>query len=543
MYIYNMYIYICIYLHIYIYISVYIYIYIYIIHIYIYNLIIIVHFAAKGRIKSAVEVSTLLLAEGSDKSKLNIMGFKPTHVAMDNGRYPLSLLLCENPEAPNDCKVVRVETRMLQVSFSIRELFGCRFLASELQWSFHSDSQRLTPRVDTIESEAWGAIRSQPYSRHLSDGISGIFNAGSTIQEGTSTLINTKQLWPATSYKLQVRIKSNAGWGEWSPPIYGETLATVPDSPGPPVGLGSSSTSLTASWDAPDRDNGHHITHYHVQIAIANIISSSAICNDRNDYAWKNVSTSVFNNVLIARGLKPNTGYKLRVRASSTEGYGPWSDESLLMKTNPDLSAEHVEARLIKLVWGAGSEGSVKALKYELQMMQAIRTSYGERWDGCSWRTISEAVEDEFYIVNRLTPDQSYKFRVRGNLAKTGWASWEDSGLSDIIRTKSCEPEKINEIKVSNIQHNSITVHWKYPCANGAYIECCSLEISEIIVGLENKWTLLDENISSDFLTATELKSNTNYVFRARAKNFHGWAQISDTSLIFRTKGNLTPKF
>ena len=152
-------------------------------------------------------------------------------------------------------------------------------------------------------------------------------------------------MWPATTYTVDIRVESVAGWGAWSDPILVDTLTTFPDPPGQPVAQGTTCFTITLIWEAPPRDNGHHLTHYHIQIQ--NINSG----NTEEYGIWKTVSASVLGQVFVCRSLHPDTPYLLRCRACTSDGYGDWSEISNVIRTNPELNAPKVEAKRVHLSW------------------------------------------------------------------------------------------------------------------------------------------------------------------------------------------------
>ncbi len=511
------------------------------------------HFAAKGRIKHAHSVAQMLLNNGARKAELNVNGWKATHVATDCGRDALALELCQNPEPPTNLQCVDVSSHYFTVEFNIPETFGCRLLGREVRWRFNADRGRDTPRVDVAESLQWGAIRSRPWERKVTEEecrwdynqqplTSGhsthqhhdhphttqphsnnddgsypfhIPSSDDTILPGGPNgriAITSLTLWPATVYEVEVRVKSVAGWGEWSDPILVTTKTYSPDQPTNVRPLGTSALTISATWDAPERDNGHHILHYNVQVLCVQP-SFKTIHSEGYDptqtQEWKTISSSVMNTFLICRGLKPDTGYRIRVKASTVEGNGPWSETSPVIKTNPELNAIDVKPRSILLSWAGG--GGV-AICYEVEMMKAKRSGSGERWDGCEWRTIVSNAKGETYDVTRLDPDNSYRFRVRGFLDRVGWTSWEDAGVSDTVRTKSCEPGAVQEIRGANILHNSVDLTWVFPISNGAYIDRFRIQRRVSPVAILN-WagTLLRFNGGSVSIFISSL--NIYYVF------------------------------
>jgi len=141
--------------------------------------------------------------------------------------------------------------------------------------------------------------------------------------------------------------------------------------------------------------------------------------------------------ILAARGLTPNSTYRMRARGGNRKGEGPWS-ASATFRTLPE-SAEPMapprawskSAHSVLLVWlapGAGSSASAAApsaaLQYELQMT----TNGGEdapHSRGDEWRPVYFGRECKFEAIN-LEPATRYSFRLRaegsGEMGGCGWS-------------------------------------------------------------------------------------------------------------------------
>ena len=126
----------------------------------------------------------------------------------------------------------------------------------------------------------------------------------------TYTILN---LVGGTTYSVEVRAVNSAGDGPWSTEDMGTTPATVPGEPAAPA-LSDTSTSVTATWDAPAITGGEAISSYDIR-------------HRRGSNAWitlQSIWSSGARSYSIT-GLSPNVAYEVQVRAVNLVGAGGWS--------------------------------------------------------------------------------------------------------------------------------------------------------------------------------------------------------------------------
>ena len=91
-------------------------------------------------------------------------------------------------------------------------------------------------------------------------------------------------------------------------------LDEPPVAPGAPTVTGSSSTTVTVSWTAPDNAGKPDISDYDVQYA-----------PNTADATWLDATHTGTDRTNTVTGLVPSTAYKARVRARNAEGESDWS--------------------------------------------------------------------------------------------------------------------------------------------------------------------------------------------------------------------------
>ncbi len=125
--------------------------------------------------------------------------------------------------------------------------------------------------------------------------------------EGTETRLTLTDLIPGTTYELQVRAKTEAGFSPWSPSGFGTTRIAAPmvTTVTPPL----LPTSLPVGWAAPSYAVRGYELRYRVE----------------DSEAWTDAGHKGTETRLTLTDLIPGTTYELQVRAKTEAGFSPWS--------------------------------------------------------------------------------------------------------------------------------------------------------------------------------------------------------------------------
>ena len=267
----------------------------------------------------------------------------------------------------------------------------------------------------------------------------------SVSHTGTGTSASIGSLTNATAYDVQVRATNARGSGAWSP--------SATDKPGRPQQ--ASAPTLTtpaqrqihASWPATAA-NGSAVTDYDVGYRLAAADT------------WSDWSHSGTGRTATITGLTPNSGYQVRVRASSAAGPGAWSSASgITTSTSPPeppgaplLSAG---ASSISVTWTAPRDNG------------AAISAYGVRYrvHGTStWSTWSHTGTGTTATITGLTPGATYQVQV---------SATNSVGTSEhsVISTALTGTPAAVATPTLTATVGQLAVSWTAPSNNGAAID------------------------------------------------------------------------
>ncbi|XP_011717998.2 protein sidekick-2 isoform X1 [Macaca nemestrina] len=254
-------------------------------------------------------------------------------------------------------------------------------------------------------------------------------------------------------YEVQVLAFTRIGDGSPShPPILERTLDDVP---GPPMGIlfpEVRTTSVRLIWQPPAAPNGiilaYQITH-RLNTTTANTATVEVLAPSARQYT--------------ATGLKPESVYLFRITAQTRKGWGD-AAEALVVTTEkrdrpqppsrPVVQQEDVRARSVLLSWEPGSDGLSPVRYYTIQ----TRELPSGRW---TLHSASVSHNASSFIVDRLKPFTSYKFRVK---ATNDIGDSEFSEESESLTTLQAAPDEAPTIlSVTPHTTTSVLIRWQPP--------------------------------------------------------------------------------
>uniref|UniRef100_A0A670HQX3 Sidekick cell adhesion molecule 2 n=1 Tax=Podarcis muralis TaxID=64176 RepID=A0A670HQX3_PODMU len=244
-------------------------------------------------------------------------------------------------------------------------------------------------------------------------------------------------------YEIRVLAFTRIGDGVPSnPPILERTLDDVP---GPPVGIlfpEVRTTSVRLIWQPPAAPNG--IILGKQATPTVEVLNPSA-------------------RQFTATGLRPESTYLFRITAQTRKGWGE-AAEALVVTTEkrdrpqppskPVVLQEDVKSRSVLLSWEPGSDGLSPVRYYTVQTRELP--------DG-KWVLHSASVNHNTtsFIVNRLKPFTTYKFRVK---ATNDIGDSEYSEESESLTTLQAAPEEAPTIlSVTPHTTTSVLIRWQAP--------------------------------------------------------------------------------
>lgn len=188
-----------------------------------------------------------------------------------------------------------------------------------------------------------------------------------------ATFYTATGLEPGTEYEWLVRVRNMAGYGDFQATTFKfNTDDLPPDRPPLPSVSNIGATSGTVNWSVPDA-RGSTIDGYQVQRATNSSFSGATTATlgvSARSHPWT--------------GLAPATRYYTRVRATSDEGNGLWSQVKSFATTG--LSNPYPVVR----IWNGSSFVRLDPTSI-WDGADFVEVSDIKRWNGSSWVSIAQA--------------------------------------------------------------------------------------------------------------------------------------------------------
>jgi hypothetical protein len=257
-----------------------------------------------------------------------------------------------------------------------------------------------------------------------------------TVYTGPALSCEVRALEPACSYSLRVRAHNSMGGSAWGAAA---TVTTAAAAPGAPTGLAVSpvsSLTVDVRWAPPLRDNGAAVTGYVLEMAAGSSSSTGSSSNSSAagksgkgagksgaGLAWTKAWQGPDSGCCVSH-LLPGRRYSFRVRASSSQGLGPWCDpaEGSTLPAEPgppgQLSVPQRTATSLRAKWTLPAEDNGSAVTaFVLQ----LRPFGGD----APFRVAYEGVELGAR-VSGLEPGTAYELRVAAR-NRAGQGPWSEA--------------------------------------------------------------------------------------------------------------------
>ncbi len=368
-----------------------------------------------------------------------------------------------------------------------------------------SDNSVLTCVPDT--DATWGSWRARSHS-------------------GTGQVATITGLTNGTAYEVEVRASNSNGAGPWSEAAKA-TPVSVPAKPSTPT-VEAGHEKLVVTWTAPS-DNGSRITNYDVEY-----------CTCANDSDWSDAGGSGTDTRHEITSLINGTAYKVRVRAVSDLGDGPWSSSRSGTPTAlPDAPSPPVLTpgdRQIAMSWSEPSGNGSNVSGYGVQYRACTATSDDDppecqTW--ASWRTRTHSGTGTTTDITSLANGTEYEVRVRARNTN-GFGPWSTADSE----TPLGKPAKPSTPKLT-AGDEVLMVTWTPPAANGSAITGYTVEHCQSTADCTNdaNWDpdnppglpTPDETTGAITHTLDGLTNGTAYKVRVLAANNQGDGPWSST--------------
>ncbi|XP_075926010.1 LOW QUALITY PROTEIN: protein sidekick-2-like [Petromyzon marinus] len=256
-----------------------------------------------------------------------------------------------------------------------------------------------------------------------------------------------------TQYEVHVLAFTRTGEGALSAPAaHARTLETIP---GPPFGLHFPEVHLTSarlSWQPPTEPNGLILGYkmmFWLDSTNQNAASVAEVTPDTRQF--------------YAGELLPNAGYRFRVTARTSRGWGEPSE--VLVITTEGRDAPESPSQPSVHQSGVGSHSVTLRWSVRRDRVSPLRayTIQARALPGGVWETLAPWAPPNLtaYTMDGLKPFTTYKFRVaaRNDVGESEW-----SEESEAVTTLQAAPDKAPSI-LSVMPHtpSSVLVQWEPP--------------------------------------------------------------------------------
>lgn len=402
--------------------------------------------------------------------------------------------------------------------------------------------------VDYGDPNYWNNIRNRSVAWTVATGASVSGVSGSGTGTSDASVINTSN--PGYGGQMHafytgiVRITHNSAGqgtirlnasmmfnGTWTSSItnFDIALPTIPREPGAPGTpsvsghADSDPTTATITWTAPS-NVGAGLSQRQIQISTSGTFTSTLID-----------STATWGTSFDATGLAKGTLFYVRVRASSSAGFGPWSTTQSFTTgtTVPGAPGTPTTGTVtytsIAVSWAAPSDSGG----------QTISGYTVERATNSGFTTgnASYSASGTSYTITGLTATTNYWVRVKAvNATGTGAAS---TSLATGTQAATA-PDPTAAPTFTDVLGTSVQVNWVAPATHGASITSYSLQRAPNSSGSPGTWTTIQSGISSAATgtQVTGLDYGETYWFRIIAISSAGNSTGASASV---TTGSTTP--
>ncbi len=314
------------------------------------------------------------------------------------------------------------------------------------------------------------------------------------------------------AYIVRVRAKNSQGQGPWLASESTMPLG-VPTAP-TQLSLSPGDRELELSWAAPADDGGSKVREYGIQYS------------DNAGATWRPWNGIINGQSLqeTITGLDNGTMYQVQVRASNSQGDGPWSvrgeGQPATTPAAPDPPALTPDNRELRVHWDApDNDGGAPITGYHVQYSDGPGSTWRE------WHISADAQPVLQTRIAGLENGATYAVQVRAGNAQ-GDGPWSDSALDEPVGVPIAPPSLT--LTPGNGQ---LHVDWDAPNDDGG------TPISSYGIRYSNDsgstWTAWDVPIDPQNLqsTITGLQNGTIYQVQVRATNRQGdgpWSPLGE---------------
>ena len=285
-------------------------------------------------------------------------------------------------------------------------------------------------------------------------------------------------------------------------------------------------TSITVEWLPPTYNGGAHITHYSLE-------ESHTCINSDDDYTeWVEIPTKLSKPIYIATGLSDDNLYRFRVFAHNEAGKSqPTILPNDVVPTNrhliPNFGPDHLGTKTISVRSG-------NTIRIAVPMM-------GRPVPTPKWSRTTPGLEERATIENidNITV-LTIKHATRDDAGEYTLTIENDSGSASLVtRVKVLDsPGPPDQLKVTKITIDSVTISWKPPKADGG--SAVTNYILEQREASRRIWQTVETACMRNSYKFVRLLHGNEYNFRVLAESENGVgdpAEITTPILVSEVPG------
>uniref|UniRef100_A0A8C6WTC6 Titin n=1 Tax=Neogobius melanostomus TaxID=47308 RepID=A0A8C6WTC6_9GOBI len=343
------------------------------------------------------------------------------------------------------------------------------------------------------------------------------------------TTLKVSNLKTGAEYQFRVYAENRYGksYAIDSEPVLAQYPFQEPGPPGTPFVSSYTKDYMVVEWHRPPSDGGSAILGYHLER------------KEKNSILWTKINKTLIQDCRFkSTPLEEGIEYEYRVSAENIVGIGkidggqytlvltnvagsktvPFSVK-VLDRPGPSegpLTVSNVTEEKCSLSWlPPRHDGGASISHYIIQKRETSRLA---------WTLVSGDCGATMYKVTKLLKGNEYIFRV---MAVNKYGDGEPLESAPVImRNPFVPPSSPNELEITNITRDSMTVCWNRPESNGGS------EIVGYIVEKRDRagirWTKCNKRRVTDLrFRVTGLTEDHEYEFRVSAENAGGIGQPS----------------
>lgn len=301
------------------------------------------------------------------------------------------------------------------------------------------------------------------------------------VYKGPDVTCEVKGLEPHTTYGLRVKACNSVGWSDWGELGTATTGASVPGAPEAMQATGVESSELAVSWDPPQRDNGSPIVSYLLEYSLQATSSSggSIATSRRSQPSWVQCYQGSRTSFVIKQ-LLAGKSYQIRVRASNSNGVGPYS----VVISAPTLPSPpyappkptitEKKATSVRVKWQLPDEDNGAPVSSYVLQVAANGAEFSQAYAGA----------DMCFKVTGLLPGSKYSIRVAAvNSAGIGEFSEPESVLTALLPPGPPQNLSVEVVPLSS-EYSVLHARWELSEASSSTADAIGYEVAVVPDGV-----------------------------------------------------------